>query len=127
MTTLTDPELYKNNLLDYLERRTSPPLENLSFLNIEAIKNISIFERDTFLSDSISDGRHRTFYKIFILGAGGVTSWFLPQLLKIIYNYKIKNNCPRTYEIVLMDGDTVNLSAVYKSFLIYLELWYNRQ
>ena len=26
-----------------------------------------------------------------------------------------------------MDGDTVNLSAVYKSFLIDLELWYNRQ
>ena len=120
MTILTDPELYKNNLLDYLERRTSSPLETYPFLNIEAIKNISIFERDTFLNDSASDGRHKPFYKIFILGAGGVTSWFLPQLLKIIYNYKIKNNCPRTYEIVLMDGDTVNLSAVYKSFLIYL-------
>ena len=119
---LTDPELYKNNLLDYLERRTSSPLETYPFLNIEAIKNISIFERDTFLSDSISDGRYKPFYKIFILGAGGVTSWFLPQLLKIIYNYKIKNNCLRTYEIVLMDGDTVNLSAVYKSFLIDLEL-----
>lgn len=121
MTMLTDPELYKNNLLEYLERRDPPPLENLSFLNIEAIKNISIFERDTFLSDSISDGRHRAFFtRFFILGAGGVTSWFLPQLLKIIYNYKIKNNSQRTYEIVLMDGDTVNLSAVYKSFLIYL-------
>lgn len=122
MTMLTDPELYKNNLLDYLERRTSSPLETYPFLNIEAIKNISIFERGTFLSDSISDGRHKAFYKIFILGAGGVTSWFLPQLLKIIYNYKIKNNSQRTYEIVLMDGDTVNLSAVYKSFLIDLEL-----
>ena len=122
MTMLTDPELYKNNLLDYLERITSSPLETYPFLNIEAIKNISIFERDTFLSDSISDGRHKAFYKIFILGAGGVTSWFLPQLLKIIYNYKIKNNSQRTYEIVLMDGDTVNLSAVYKSFLIDLEL-----
>lgn len=48
MTMLTDPELYKNNLLDYLERRTSSPLETYPFLNIEAIKNISIFERDTF-------------------------------------------------------------------------------
>ena len=120
MTMLTDPELYKNNLLEYLEKRTSSPAETYPFLNNEAIKNINIFERDTFLSDSISDDRHKAFYKIFILGAGGVTSWFLPQLLKIIYNYKIKNNCPRTYEIVLMDGDTVNLSAVYKSFLIYL-------
>lgn len=122
MTMLTDPELYKNNLLEYLEKRTSSLTEAYPFLNIEAIKNISIFERDTFLSDSISDNRHRPFYKIFILGAGGVSSWFLPQLLKIIYNYKIKNNSQRTYEIVLMDGDTVNLSAVYKSFLIDLEL-----
>lgn len=120
MTMLTDPELYKNNLLDYLQRRSSSPAEAYPFLNIEAIKNINIFERDTLLDDSVTDGRHRAFYKIFILGAGGVTSWFLPQLLKIIYNYKIKNNCLRTYEIVLMDGDTVNLSAVYKSFLIYL-------
>ena len=120
MTMLTDPELYKNNLLEYLEKRTSSLTEAYPFLNIEAIKNISIFERDTFLSDSILYDRHRPFYKIFILGAGGVTSWFLPQLLKIIYNYKIKNNSQRTYEIVLMDGDTVNLSAVYKSFLIYL-------
>lgn len=120
MTMLTDPELYKNNLLEYLEKRTPSLTEAYPFLNIEAIKNISIFERDTFLSDFISDNRHRPFYKIFILGAGGVTSWFLPQLLKIIYNYKIKNNSQRTYEIVLMDGDTVNLSAVYKSFLIYL-------
>lgn len=122
MTMLTDPELYKNNLLDYLQRRSSSPAKTYPFLNIEAIKNINIFERDTFLNDSTSDGRHKPFYKIFILGAGGVTSWFLPQLLKILYNYKIKNNCLRTYEIVLMDGDTVNLSAVYKSFLIDLEL-----
>ena len=122
MTMLTDPELYKNNLLDYLQRRSPSPAETYPFLNIEAIKNINIFERDTFLNDSASDGRHKPFYKIFILGAGGVTSWFLPQLLKIIYNYKIKNNCLRTYEIVLMDGDTVNLSAVYKFFLIDLEL-----
>lgn len=69
MTMLTDPELYKNNLLDYLERRTSSPLETYP-LNIEAIKNINIFERDTFLNDSASDGRHKPFYKIFILGAG---------------------------------------------------------
>lgn len=122
MTMLTDPELYKNNLLDYLEKRTSSLFEAYTFLNIEAIKNINIFERDTFLNDSASDRRHKPFYKIFILGAGGVTSWFLPQLLKIIYNYKIKNNSQRTYEIVLMDGDTVNLSAVYKSFLIDLKL-----
>ena len=122
MTMLTDPELYKNNLLEYLEKRTSSPAETYPFLNIEAIKNINIFERDTFLSNSVSDGRCNPFYKIFILGAGGVTSWFLPQLLKILYNYKIKNNCLRTYEIVLMDGDTVNLSAVYKSFLIDLKL-----
>ena len=120
MTMLTDPELYKNNLLDYLEKRTSSPAETYPFLNIEAIKNINIFERDTFLNDFVADVRYKPFYKIFILGAGGETSWFLPQLLKIIYNYKIKNNCLRTYEIVLMDGDTVNLSAVYKSFLIYL-------
>lgn len=122
MTMLTDPELYKNNLLDYLQRRSLFIGEASPFLNIEAIKNISIFERDTFLNDSASDGRHKPFYKIFILGAGGVTSWFLPQLLKILYNYKIKNNFQRTYEIVLMDGDTVNLSAVYKSFLIDLKL-----
>ena len=50
MTMLTDPELYKNNLLDYLKRRTSSPLETYPFLNIEAIKNISIFERDTHLN-----------------------------------------------------------------------------
>ena len=120
MTMLTDPELYKNNLLEYLEKRTPSLTEAYPFLNIEAIKNISIFEKDTFLDNFAADGRHKPFYKIFILGAGGVTSWFLPQLLKIIYNYKIKNNSQRTYEIVLMDGDTVNLSAVYKSFLIYL-------
>ena len=90
MTMLTDPELYKNNLLDYLQRRSSSPAETYPFLNIEAIKNINIFERDTFLSDSISDGRHKAFYKIFILGAGGVTSWFLPQLLKIIITIRLK-------------------------------------
>lgn len=48
--------------------------------------------------------------KIFIFGAGGTTSWFLPKLLKI-YNdafHKVPN-LKYDLEIVLIDADVVRI------------------
>ena len=101
--------------MSIIEKRVQAIKEDLDFFEEQEIKNVfsSLF--------SVSSVPN-IFY---IFGAGGVTSWFLPQLLKSLYAYNIKlqkNGCsfPIDFTIFLIDGDTVNLSAVYKSFLIYL-------
>lgn len=47
-------------------------------------------------------------YNILMFGAGGVASWLLPQLLKLLYNYREKSTTKPTFEIKLIDFDTVN-------------------
>lgn len=46
-------------------------------------------------------------YNILMFGAGGVASWLLPQLLKLLYNYREKSTIKPTFEIKLIDFDTV--------------------
>lgn len=46
-------------------------------------------------------------YNILMFGAGGVASWLLPQLLKLLYNYREKSTTKPTFEIKLIDFDTV--------------------
>jgi hypothetical protein len=45
--------------------------------------------------------------KIFIFGAGGTTSWFLPKLLKIYNDLLYKRNNSFNIEIILIDKDVV--------------------
>lgn len=46
-------------------------------------------------------------YNILMFGAGGVASWLLPQLLKLLYNYREKSTTKPTFEIKLIDFDIV--------------------
>ena len=121
---------YKNEFLDCIKQDIN---DNFSEQQKNLNLNLDFFEqqeiKDIFLSLFSAPSIPNIFY---IFGAGGVTSWFLPQLIKSLYAYNTKlqkNGCssPIDFTIFVIDGDTVNLSAVYKSFLIDLELWYNRQ
>lgn len=55
---------------------------------------------------------HQETMNILIFGAGGVASWMLPQLLKVLYNYNTKRATPLTINITIIDGDTVNIGCV---------------
>ena len=119
---------YKNEFLDCIKQDIN---DNFSEQQKNLNLNLDFFEqqeiKDIFLSLFSTPSTPSIPSIFYIFGAGGVTSWFLPQLIKSLYAYNIKlekNNCsfPVNFTIFVIDGDTVNLSAVYKSFLIDLEL-----
>ncbi len=57
-------------------------------------------------------------YNILMFGAGGVASWLLPQLLKLLYNYREKSTTKPTFEIKLIDFDIVEGKNVLRQNFI---------
>ena len=119
---------YKENFLETISQKFKPSIKNRTFiplsLDFEKLKNLDFFTMQDIYEKlpSITYEDYRDYFnhktcpikevsvkKIVIVGAGGVTSWFLPQLIKILYNYKVKRNLnTAVIEIVLIDNDTVN-------------------
>ncbi len=119
---------YKENFLETISQKFKPSIRNRTLiplsLDFEKLKNLDFFVMQDVYEKlpSISYEDYRAYFsnetrpikevsvkKIVIVGAGGVTSWFLPQLIKILYNYKVKRNLNTSViEIVLIDNDTVN-------------------
>lgn len=62
--------------------------------------------------------------KVYILGAGGVASWLLPQLAKVLHAHGIKNN--REYEVIIVDGDTVEPKNVLRQNFIESDIGANK-
>ena len=101
---------YKDEFLDCIKQEINNNFsEQQKNLNLD----LDFFEqqeiKDIFLSLFSTPSIPNIFY---IFGAGGVTSWFLPQLIKSLYAYNIKlekNNCsfPVNFTIFVIDGDTV--------------------
>lgn len=64
---------------------------------------------------------------IWMVGAGGVASWVLPQLLKVLYNYKSKSSLlPINYKIYVMDGDEVSESNILRQNFIPSDVGENK-
>ena len=119
---------YKENFLETISQKFKPSIKNRTFiplsLDFEKLKNLDFFTMQDiyeklpsityedyrgYFSNETRPTREVSVKKIVIVGAGGVTSWFLPQLIKILYNYKVKRNLNTSViEIVLIDNDTVN-------------------
>ena len=119
---------YKENFLETISQKFKPFIKNRTFiplnLDFEKLKNLDFFTMQDiyeklpsityedycgYFSNETCPIREVSVKKIVIVGAGGVTSWFLPQLIKILYNYKVKRNLNTSViEIVLIDNDTVN-------------------
>ena len=119
---------YKENFLETISQKFKPSIKNRTFiplnLDFEKLKNLDFFTMQDIYEKlpSITYEDYRGYFsnetrpikevfvkKIVIVGAGGVTSWFLPQLIKILYNYKVKRNLnTAVIEIVLIDSDTVS-------------------
>lgn len=119
---------YKENFLETISQKFKPSIKNRTFiplsLNFEKLKNLDFFTMQDiyeklpaityedyrgYFNDNTCPVKEVSVKKIIIIGAGGVTSWFLPQLIKILYNYKVKRNLDTSViEIILMDNDTVN-------------------
>ena len=67
----------------------------------------------------------------YIFGAGGVTSWFLPQLIKSLYAYNTKlqkNGCsfPIDFTIFLIDGDKVETKNLLRQNFILSDVGQNK-
>ena len=119
---------YKENFLETISQKFKHSIKNRTFiplsLDFEKLRNLDFFTMQDVYEKlpSITYEDYRGYFrnetrpiievsvkKIVIVGAGGVTSWFLPQLIKILYNYKVKRNLNTSViEIVLIDNDTVN-------------------
>ena len=119
---------YKENFLETISQKFKPEVKYNKFANLnldfEKLKNLDFFTMQNiyekfssitnnyycrYFNDNTCPVKEVSVKKIIIIGAGGVTSWFLPQLIKILYNYKVKRNLNTSViEIVLIDNDTVN-------------------
>ena len=119
---------YKENFLETISQKFKPSIKNRTFiplsLDFEKLRNLDFFTMQDvyeklpattyedyrgYFSNQTCPIKEVSVKKILIIGAGGVTSWFLPQLIKILYNYKVKRNLNTSViEIVLIDNDTVN-------------------
>lgn len=64
---------------------------------------------------------------IFIFGAGGTTSWFLPKLLKLFNDAFYKNpGAAYPLEIVLIDKDEVEAKNIIRQNFISEDIGYNK-
>ena len=105
--------LYKDSFLNSLYSH----IKASNFSNFKNInESINMFDRPAiidlyndlnFNTNEIFKGTNNH-YNILMFGAGGVASWLLPQLLKLLYNYREKSIIKPTFEIKLIDFDTVN-------------------
>lgn len=100
---------YKEEFLLSFEH-TESYLNNLSHLklDVEMIENLDMFSYSQISEKYKNSLALRPISNITILGAGGVTSWLLPQLIKILYNYKVKNNITEDIIIKLVDNDEIS-------------------
>lgn len=114
MSFYVDPQSYKDDFLTHLENSVRTPSNN-SYCTLEKFKEVppfllaSLFKENASLKDL---KRTLSFYPFYhsttaIIGAGGVTSWFLPQYIKSLHNMKVKTGDNTTSFIYLIDGDTV--------------------
>lgn len=119
---------YKEDFLEAISQKFKPEFKYSGFarlnLDFEKLKNLDFFTMQEVYEkfSSVTNDDYRRYFndntcsvkevsvkKIIIVGAGGVTSWFLPQLIKILYNYKVKRNSNASIiEIILIDNDTVS-------------------
>mgnify|MGYP000594248320 CR=1 FL=1 len=104
----------------YLDNHTLLKLD-LDFFEEQEIKNVF---SSLFSASSVPN----IFY---IFGSGGVTSWFLPQLLKSLYAYNIKlqkNGCsfPIDFTIFLIDGDKVETKNLLRQNFILSDVGQNK-
>lgn len=115
MSVKVDPSYYKETLLNNLEKNLRINLSFISpYMSLENFEKIPSFMLEGFLKDNYIEDFdcNHSFHKFHclnttIVGAGGVASWFLPQYIKTIYNYKEKNGFNVTFNIYLIDNDRV--------------------
>ena len=63
---------------------------------------------------------------IFILGAGGVASWFIPQLVKSLYAYNCKSDFTTEWVITIVDGDICETKNLLRQNFISCDVGRNK-
>lgn len=145
-----DPSTYKNDFLKALEVNIQPSLN----LNTGRVDNalVPVEEFNPGLFDKISilkdlrqswekdheDGmpRHRVLFanksNILIMGAGGVASWFLPQLIKMLYSClapyqeEVGNRGGSFFKVYIADGDKVETKNLLRQNFIPQDVGRNK-
>lgn len=110
-----DPSTYKDAFLIQLDRNSGVICED----NLPKDSDLTLSERASY-----SRNPHRPFEfevpsSIYFFGAGGVASWFLPQFIKTLHNYCVKNRTLDTeYTIYIYDNDVVEEKNVLRQNFI---------
>lgn len=108
-----DPALYETQLKQFLQIREDHCTES----------RLNLFERNNIIA-SLKDSEGnpvRNFNKAHFIGAGGVASWFIPQFIKSMYNFRIANGIPDTniFTVHIYDHDVVeNKNILRQNFII---------
>ena len=134
---MTNEEMpYKDKLLDELDFHNGyvTPLTLLGEYRNPEKEILDVFSKNELLSlieaNNIVPIRDpnvsQSAIVIWMVGAGGVASWVLPQLLKVLYNYKSKSLLPINYKIYVMDGDEVSESNILRQNFIPSDVGENK-
>ena len=105
-------QFQKHSLRDTYQEMTFSDLDMFEKLELDSLFNnfISEFSSSPAYLQPYTNKSKTFSNSVVIFGAGGVTSWFLPQLIKIFYNFLVKlygNDLSFAPEITitLIDGD----------------------
>lgn len=108
-----NPSIYKDQLLQFLSTHDSFCTETPH----------TLFQRNSIITDikeSYGEYPLNRFNRAHFIGGGGVASWFLPQFIKTIYNYRIAHSIEDSQEFVICiyDYDVVeNKNILRQNFI----------
>lgn len=120
---MTNEVPYKNSFLASLHNHCKAS-NYIKFKNID--DSINMFDKPAIVDlfknlrgnyNEIFKGTNNH-YSILMFGAGGVASWLLPQLLKLLYNYKCKSLNNPTFEIKIIDADVIEEKNILRQNFI---------
>lgn len=110
-----DPSTYKDAFLRHLERTSIVVPED----NLPKDSDPTLSERAAYSRNPHKPFQFEVPSSIYFFGAGGVASWFLPQFIKTLHNYCVKNHTlDSEYTIYIYDNDVVEEKNVLRQNFI---------
>lgn len=119
-----EPNAYKEALLEQLRIAVTPVqaegLDSNSLGDLNMILEGEKYNQEAAnnLALNLMVDNYKELREIYIIGAGGVASWFLPQLLKNLHTLNIKTERQHEIEVIIMDADKVEQKNVLRQNFI---------
>ena len=110
-----DPSTYKARLLDKLSNNSRTPFQQNISLTLSE-RNEENLRLKEYSSNPLNYYR-----RAYFIGGGGVASWFLPQYIKTVFNYRKSHNIPDNtiFTIFIYDYDVVeNKNILRQNFIM---------